>query len=184
MIGAQLAYGSPIVYDKTGKRCVLGRKCVWATSHTLFYYYVQKILVSFIKIPMMMMSSWCDLTRQALEYERNAERRQKFVHKLESDFQYISSAYMMASQFWNQADIPEHMDRCMVLRSQVLENVARAAEEPEKEEEAKEDFPQPPPPPLRQSRIMDYFTENNYHRRRFLAERERWMRRAMEQMGE
>lgn len=141
--------------------------------------------------------SWCDLTRQAVEQERNAQRRQAVFVKSKEDFQYISSSFLMASQFWNQADVAEHVDRCLALRNQVLEEAKKLEEEDDGEVKMRIDDN----PPLRhhQSRIMDYFqksdnstttkplhfeyTEKNRHYqgkrvRQFEEEHEKWMRRA------
>lgn len=148
------------------------------------------------------LNSWTGLTAQAVEYERNAQRRDSFAWKTDDDLKYISQQYMLASQFWNQADVPEYVERCLQLSKDALKKQTADEENQEVKLEL-------PPLPPRQSRIMDffqhehqqqdmqYFQRNTYqerqrHRksslqhqqRQFEAEREKWMRRAHKRIYE
>lgn len=155
------------------------------SKHVFFHFLISQ---------MANLNSWTGLTAQAVEYERNAQRRDSFAWKTDEDLKYISQQYMLASQFWNQADVPEYVQRCLQLSKDVLKKQTADDENQEVKLEL-------PPLPPRQSRIMDYFQHeqqsmqyfqrNTYqerqrhrksslqhHQRQFEVEREKWMRRA------
>jgi len=147
--------------------------------------------------------SWCGLTQQAVEHERNAQRRQNFANLTDTDIDYVANQYVMAAQFWNQANVPEYVHRCIMLR-----NMFQKEQEQDKKhaDPVAPSAPAAPAPaasapsfvsrigltsasaplsPNRQSRIMEYFQSQTYKQRRLAREqqererqRDKWMRRA------